>query len=66
MTTVKRTLFRVYLTAYFLLIATAALTLWRTGVLARIDRIHVVAAAIVAVGLGLLLAAVSHDWKSPT
>ena len=48
-----------YLIAYFALIAGAALALWRAGVFTRIPPGWLVLAALIAVGLGVLLAAIT-------
>ena len=45
-----------YLIGYFLLILGAGLALWRAGVLAQIGGIWVLIGAIIAVGLGIMLA----------
>jgi hypothetical protein len=49
----------VYLIAYFVLVLGAAAVLWEAGVLARIPGIWLTVAAIVVVGLGLVLAITS-------
>ena len=46
-----------YLLGYFLLVIGAALALWQAGILARISTIWLMIAAIIVVGLGILLAA---------
>ncbi len=48
-----------YLLAYFVLAAGAAVALWQAGVLAHISPIWILTAAVIVVGLGILLAAVS-------
>ena len=48
-----------YLIGYFVLVFGAGLALWQAGVLARIPSIWIVIAAIIAVGLGLVLAVTS-------
>ena len=58
------TVLRVYLTAYFVLLLAAAVTLWRSRVLAEVPGLYLLAAATVAVGLGVLLAATSR--RRPT
>jgi len=45
-----------WLAAYFLLIAAAGLSLWQAGVLAHLGWVWTLTAAVVAVGLGVLLA----------
>jgi len=49
----------VYLIGYFALILGAGLALWQAGVLARISTIWVLIAALIVVGLGLILAVTS-------
>ena len=49
----------VYLIGYFALILGAGLALWQAGVLARISTIWILIAALVVVGLGLILAVTS-------
>ena len=48
-----------YLLGYFLLVIGAGLALWQAGVLARISTTWLMIAAIIVVGLGILLAATS-------
>jgi hypothetical protein len=48
-----------YLLGYFLLVVGAGLALWQAGILARISTIWLMIAAIIVVGLGILLAATS-------
>jgi hypothetical protein len=48
-----------YLLGYFLLVIGAGLALWQAGILARISTIWLMIAAIIIVGLGILLAATS-------
>ena len=48
-----------YLLGYFLLVIGAGLALWQAGILARISTIWLMIAAIIVVGLGILLAATS-------
>jgi hypothetical protein len=57
-----------YLIGYFILIVGAALALWQAGVLARISSIWLTIAAVIVVGLGIILAVssgrpatVTHD-----
>jgi hypothetical protein len=52
-------LLRLYLIGYFVLVSGAGLALWQAGVLGRIPLSWLMIAAIVVVGLGLLLAATS-------
>jgi len=49
----------VYLAAYFALLVGAGLTLWQAGVLGRLSAGWTAAAAVVAVGLGAILALIS-------
>ena len=48
-----------YLLGYFLLVVGAGLALWQAGILARISTTWLMIAAIIVVGLGILLAATS-------
>ena len=48
-----------YLLGYFLLVFGAGLALWQAGILARISTTWLMIAAIIVVGLGILLAATS-------
>lgn len=48
-----------YLIGYFLLILGAGLALWQSGILARVSAPWLAISAIVAVGLGILLAVTS-------
>jgi hypothetical protein len=52
-------LIHIYLIAYFTLIAGASLALWRGGVLARVPSDLLLIAAVIVVGLGVLVAATS-------
>jgi hypothetical protein len=45
-----------YLIGYFVLVVGACLALWQAGVLARISGIWLAIAALIVVGLGLILA----------
>jgi hypothetical protein len=49
----------IYLVGYFLLVLGAGLTLWQSGALSRLGPLWVVIGAVVAVGLGVLLAVTS-------
>jgi hypothetical protein len=49
----------VYLIAYFALVAGAGLALWRAGVLARVPSYLLLTAAVIVVGLGVLVAVTS-------
>ena len=53
-----------YLLGYFLLVIGAGVALWQAGILARISTTWLTIAAIIVVGLGLLLAATST--RTPT
>lgn len=46
----------IYLIGYFILVAGAALTLWQAGILARIPGTWIAIGALVAIGLGIMLA----------
>jgi hypothetical protein len=46
----------IYLIGYFILIAGAALALWRAGVLTRIAPSWIAIGLLIAVGLGIMLA----------
>jgi uncharacterized membrane protein len=46
----------IYLAGYFVLLLGAALSLWRGGILERISGFWIMVAAVIAVGLGILLA----------
>ncbi len=48
-----------YLVGYFILVLGAALALWQAGVLARISASWLLIAALIVIGLGVLLAATS-------
>ncbi len=48
-----------YLAAYFVLVIAAAAALWDAGVLGRISPAYLLVAAVVVVGLGVLLAVTS-------
>lgn len=50
---------RIYLVGYFILLFGAVLALWQSGMLEKIPVVWIVIGAIVAVGLGLVLAATS-------
>jgi hypothetical protein len=45
-----------YLLGYFVLLIGAGLALWQAGVLARISGIWLLISAVIAVGLGIVLA----------
>jgi hypothetical protein len=46
----------IYLVGYFVLVVGACLALWQAGVLARISGTWLAIAALIVVGLGLILA----------
>jgi hypothetical protein len=48
-----------YLVGYFVLLIGAGLALWQAGVLARIPAIWLLIGAVIAVGLGIVLAVTS-------
>ncbi|MGH9345706.1 MAG: hypothetical protein ACRD26_00435 [Vicinamibacterales bacterium] len=47
---------RLYLSGYFILLAGAALALWQSGILRQIPGIWIAIGAVIAVGLGIVLA----------
>ncbi|MBI4478143.1 MAG: hypothetical protein HY654_13290 [Acidobacteria bacterium] len=49
----------VYLSAYFLALCWALIVLWSSGIFQRVSPMWIVAAFLVAFGLGILLAIVS-------
>jgi hypothetical protein len=48
-----------YLVGYFILLFGAALALWQSGILDEIPGVWIVIAAVIAVGLGIMLAVAS-------
>jgi hypothetical protein len=48
-----------YLIGYFVLIVGAGLALWQSGVLARVSGTWLAISALVAIGLGIMLAVTS-------
>lgn len=50
---------QLYLVGYFVLVVGVALGLWQAGVLARVAPIWVGIGALVAIGLGIMLAVLS-------
>jgi hypothetical protein len=46
----------IYLVGYFILVVGAALALWQAGVLARISGTWIAIGALIAIGLGIMLA----------
>jgi hypothetical protein len=55
-----RTLLKIWLVVYFLLVAAAAVTSWRAGLLAHVHRGWAVAALAIALLPGILLALLSR------
>ena len=49
----------IYLSAYFLLLLGAGLSLWQAGALGRLPSTLVVTTAVVTVGLGVLLGVIA-------
>lgn len=45
-----------YLVGYFILLVGAALALWQSGILDEIPGVWIAIAAVIAVGLGIMLA----------
>jgi hypothetical protein len=46
----------IYLIGYFILVVGAALALWQAGILARISGTWIAIGALIAIGLGIMLA----------
>ena len=46
----------IYLVGYFMLLVGAALALWQSGILNEIPGVWMAIAAVIAVGLGIMLA----------
>jgi len=55
-----------YLAGYFILVLGAGLSLWQAGVLAQISAVWTLTAALVAIGLGLMLAVISSSSRPVT
>jgi len=55
-----------YLIGYFVLVLGAGLALWQAGVLQRIDPVWVGIAALIAVGLGIMLAVTASGPRTIT
>ncbi len=55
-----------YLIGYFLLILGAGLALWQAGVLARISLTWIAIAALIVIGLGVMLAVTSTPTRTIT
>ena len=49
----------VYLIGYFILLVGAGLALWQSGILRHIPGVWLAIAALIAIGLGIMLAVVS-------
>jgi len=49
-----------YLIGYFILLVGGAWALWQSGILAEIPGLWIAIAALIAVGLGIMLAVVSN------
>ena len=47
---------KIYLIGYFILLLGAGLALWRSGILRQIPGVWLAIAAIIAIGLGIMLA----------
>jgi hypothetical protein len=47
---------KIYLIGYFILLLGAGLALWRSGLLRQIPGVWLAIAAIIAIGLGIMLA----------
>ena len=56
---------KLYLVGYFILLFGAALALWQSGILGEIPGVWLAIAAVIAVGLGIMLA-VSSSPKTVT
>jgi hypothetical protein len=50
---------KIYLVGYFILLLGAGLALWQSGILRQIPGVWLAIAAIVAIGLGIMLAVAS-------
>jgi hypothetical protein len=60
------TLLRAYVFVYFLLVLGAVASLWAAGILVRLPLIWVGFAVIAALGIGVLLLALSSGRPTPT
>jgi hypothetical protein len=56
-----RRVFIVYLVFYYLLVAGAVMTVWRSGLITHLDRTWTFLVIGIAVALGVLLIVVSRD-----
>jgi hypothetical protein len=50
-----------YLVVYYILVAGALATMWRSGILGHLDRAWTIMAVVVAVALGAILAVLSRE-----
>ena len=50
---------QIYLVGYFILIVGAGLALWQAGILSRLPVMWIAIAAIIVIGLGIVLAVTS-------
>ena len=50
---------KIYLIGYFILLLGAGLALWRSGILRQIPGVWLAIVAIIAIGLGIMLAVAS-------
>jgi hypothetical protein len=50
---------KIYLIGYFILLLGAGLALWQSGILRQIPGVWLAIAAIIAIGLGIMLAVAS-------
>jgi drug/metabolite transporter (DMT)-like permease len=50
---------KIYLIGYFILVFGAGLALWQSGILRQIPGVWLAIAAIIAIGLGIMLAVAS-------
>ena len=55
-----------YLVGYFLLLVGAAWALWQSGILSEIPPVWLGIAALIAIGLGIMLAVVSSRPSTTT
>jgi hypothetical protein len=56
-----RRLLILYLVVYYILVAGALATMWRSGILGHLDRAWTIMAVVVAVALGAILAVLSRE-----
>lgn len=50
---------QIYLIGYFVLVIGAGLALWQSGVLQRVSAVWIAIGAVIAIGLGIMLAVAS-------